>query len=456
MDAFVARLVLAETAERRLDLQYYIWHADTTGLLLTERLVAAADRGVRVRMLIDDWGSAPDDESLLALEAHPNIEVRLFNPVPLRPRGLGALLYFGQVNRRMHNKLFVADSQVTIVGGRNIGDEYFGARPDLEFGDLDVFAIGPVVREASASFDLYWNSNASVPAKALADGKPDPEALKQARATLRRHVESTKASPYVEALRGTKLAQHLRDGTVPFAWGKAWLVYDDPNKISRDPTDPSGRLGERLRPLVEATQSELLISSAYFIPGRAGMRWLKGLRKRGVRIMVLTNSLASTDVSAVHAGYVHYRKPLLRAGVSLYETKAVPGRKRKRPRGLGRGSSRASLHAKAYVYDRRAVLIGSMNLDPRSIELNTEVGVVVVCEELAQHVAREFEEMMREDAWRLRLVRFRDSGGRLGRRLQWVACEKGQEVIYPPEPGAGIWRRLGVWLLSKLPIEGQL
>ncbi len=458
IDAFVARLVLADAAERCIDLQYYIWHADTTGLLLTERLIAAADRGVRVRMLIDDWGTAIKDANLLALDAHSNIEVRLFNPVPLRwSRRLGALLNFGRANRRMHNKLYVADEQVIIVGGRNIGDEYFGAHPDLEFGDLDVLAVGPVLKDACASFDRYWNCPLAVPVRTLAEQEPDSRALLERRTQLRAHAESPKAAPYMEALRESKLEQQLRTGTARFMWGKAWLVYDDPEKIMRDPTDPSGRLGEHLRGLVEATRTEMLISSAYFIPGRAGVRWLNALRRRGVRVRVLTNSLASTDVAAVHAGYVHYRKPLLRVGVELYETKPVSGRARRKRWGERmRGSSRASLHAKSFVYDRQAVFIGSMNLDPRSVELNTEVGVVVVCEALAQHVAQEFEGMMREDAWRLRLVRFRDPGGRLGRRLQWLAYEKGLEVAYPPEPGASIWRRLGVWLLSKLPIEGQL
>ena len=462
MEAFVARLVLAEAAEKSLDVQYYIWHGDQTGRLLVDRLLRAADRGVRVRLLLDDLGTAADDADLLALDAHPNVEVRLFNPVVLRSaRTLGMLVDFRRINRRMHNKSFTADNQATIVGGRNVGDEYFEARSDLDFGDLDVMAVGPVVPEVSDAFDLYWNSSAVFPVTALTKKRLTPESLTQARAALTAFAESMNDSPYAEALRQSQLADELRAGEVPLFWGRAWLVHDDPAKIAADPEDTTTMLLPRLKPVVEQTQSELLVVSPYFVPGEVGVEWFQGLRARGIKVRILTNSLASTDVGAVHAGYARYREALLRAGVELYEVKpgaSVRAKDKEDVSGKAGlpGSSRASLHAKAFAFDRRTVFIGSLNLDPRSVKLNTEIGVVFESPELAQLFAAGLERGFEENAWRLELKPPASQPESPPSRIEWVTLENGHEVRLTSEPEVSAWRRMSVWFLSLLPIEEQL
>lgn len=462
IEAFVARLVLAEAAEKSLDVQYYIWHGDQTGRLLTDRLLRAADRGVRVRVLLDDLGTAADDSVLLAIDAHPNIEVRLFNPVATRrARGLGALFDFSRVNRRMHNKSFTADNQATIVGGRNIGDEYFEARPDLDMGDLDVVAVGPVVREVSGAFDLYWNSPAAFPIAALTRERSTPESVAQARARLAAYTDQQRESPYVEALRQSRLASELRRGEVPLFWGRAWLVYDDPAKIATDPGEAAGAhdaetaLLPRLKPVMDGVRSEVLVVSPYFVPGKAGVAKFREFRARGVKVRILTNSLAATDVAAVHAGYARYREALLRAGVELYEVKpsaSVRPKEKDKDETQGKtglpGSSRASLHAKSFVFDQKTLFVGSLNLDPRSIKLNTEIGVVFESAELAKTFAAGFEQTLEDRAWRLELASPSD--------IEWVTHENGREVRLTGEPQTSMWRRAGVWLLSLLPIEGQL
>jgi putative cardiolipin synthase len=453
LDAFVARIVLAEAAQKSLDAQYYIWHRDTTGHLLAEALVRAAERGVRVRMLLDDLGSAVGDDVLVALDAHPNIEVRLFNPVALRTaRGLSMMLDFGRVNRRMHNKSFTADDQATIVGGRNVGDEYFEARPDLDFGDLDVLAIGPVVQEVSSAFDLYWNSAAAFPITALTNVRLSAEELAKRREEVRAYRETQMESAYAQALQDSQLARQLGQGEIPFFWGRAGLGYDHPSKVSTSPADTSTHLGPQLRKVIDLTRRELLIISPYFVPGKEGVEFFRSLRARGVKVRVLTNSLASTDVSAVHAGYAKYREELLREGVELYEIKATArirddDRKGDKKDKAGMtGSSRASLHAKTFTFDRRAVFVGSLNLDPRSVELNTEIGVVFESPQAGEQFAEGFDRLVRKHAYRLELA----DG------LEWVSEEDGVETRLTTEPNSSVWRRMGVWFLSWLPIESQL
>ncbi len=456
VDAFVARLVLAEAADRSLDVQYYIWHDDVTGRLLADRLVRAADRGVRVRVLLDDIGTAPDDVALLILDQHPNIELRLFNPVALRSaRGLGTLADFGRVNRRMHNKSFTADNQATIVGGRNVGDEYYAARPDLEFGDLDVLAVGPVVQEVSDAFDRYWNSPAAYPISALTDRRATAQQLAQGRAALRAHTEAQRDGAYARALEASALAQALRTGDVRPFWGRARLVYDDPAKVLAETAAPLTPLQAGLAPVVDAVRAELLLVSPYFVPGEAGLAWLRRLRERGVRIRVVTNSLAASDVAAVHSGYQRYRRPLLDAGVELYEFKptayASAGGSGSASGGLT-GSSRAALHAKSFVFDRRVVFVGSLNLDPRSLHLNTEIGVLFDSPELAGAMVDAIDAALAQQAYRVLLV----DAGTPHARLEWVSSEDGGTQRFDSDPAASLWRRFSVWLLSLLPIESQL
>lgn len=453
-DAFLARIVLTEMADRSLDVQYYIWHDDTTGRLLLERILLAADSGVRVRLLLDDLGTAAADRMLLAIDAHRNIEVRLFNPVALRSaRGIGAAADFDRVNRRMHNKSLTADNQAAIIGGRNVGDEYFEARPDLDFGDMDVVVIGPVVEEVSSAFDLFWNSDAAIPMTAFGGRVPPQEEITNARETLRKENESNAAASYLTLLRQSAMADQLRRNALPFFWGGATLVYDEPAKARPDAANDAKRLMTGLGPVLDAIARQLLVVSPYFVPGKEGVAFFRSLRRRGVQVSIMTNSLASNDVSAVHAGYAKYRKRLLEEGIGLYEiipTADIQGRrkaKKKQTGGVG-GSSRASLHAKVFVVDRRTVFVGSMNIDPRSIDINTEIGVVFDSAEFGSLTADNIEETIRRDCYRLAL----DADG----DIVWTGREGGREVRYTSEPRAGLWRRFSTWFLSLLPIEGQL
>jgi len=453
VEAMVVRMMLAEAATRSLDVQYYIWHDDLTGRLLANALLRAADRGVRVRILVDDVGTKANDENLQSLDSHPNIEIRLFNPVASRTfRGLGMLTDFTRTNRRMHNKSFVADNQRAVLGGRNIGDEYFEAHGDVAFGDLDVVTIGPVVGEVSKAFDAYWNAPMSVPIGALT-GRPSGAAgLDALRVELAAFVAAQRDSPYVSHARST-VAQSLAAATDGMFWGRAHLLVDDPAKISRPPEDTEGHLLPQLAPVGLQMRSELLIVSPYFVPGDAGVAWLRAVLQKGVRVTVLTNSLAATDVGAVHAGYKRYREALVEAGVRLYELKpdAIDyGRTKGKNRQIS--GSRASLHAKTFVFDRRAVFIGSLNLDPRSANLNTEIGVVCMSEPFANALAGGIEGALDKVAWRVeRLV---DADGNA--RLVWIESTASGTRQHLEEPEVSAWRQFGVWFLGLLPIESQL
>lgn len=449
-DALAARLALADAAKRSLDVQYFIWNKDLAGKVLFEHLVRAADRGVRVRLLLDDLGTMPSDSGLLAVENHPNIEVRMFNPVGMRTfRVLGMIAEFQRINRRMHNKSFTADGQVAIVGGRNIGDEYFGANEVSNFADCDLAVIGPVVKEVSDTFDLYWNSTWSIPSTALSRHNPVAGVIAAKRAALAAFNKSAAQSPYMESVRESEFARRLRNGGFSFYWGKASIVSDSPEKVALSPSDTSTHLMPKLRRVVDATKKEMVLVSPYFVPGKGGVELLAGVRQRGVRVVVLTNSLASTDGVPVHSGYQRYRKPLLRAGVELYEIKPIAGTEQdaqlKTLRGMAR-SSNASLHAKTFAFDRRIGFVGSYNLDPRSSKLNTEMGVLYECPALVKKLPEGMERNLERAAYHVELS---------GNRLTWTTLEKGKLVRYNSEP-ASAWKRFKVCLLSLLPIESML
>jgi putative cardiolipin synthase len=466
LDAFVARRALAEVAERSLDVQYYIWHDDTTGRLLTAALLRAADRGVRVRVIVDDIGTAPDDERLLLLDAHPQIEVRIFNPLATRKlRLFGMALDFERGNRRMHNKSFTADNQATIVGGRNIGDEYFEARKDLAFGDLDLLAVGEVVSEVSASFDRYWNSSAAYPIRALARGDVDGRDLTALRTALAEFEQSQHAGPYAQALRASGLTQQLLSGQLRFEGGQMRVLADDPAKVEQDEPDPGDQaayLLPQMQPEFSALRSELFLVSPYFVPGEGGVERLKRLRDSGVRVRILTNSLAATDVPAVHAGYARYRRALLEAGIELYEIRSSAGSgDAARPPSAAAGasssprlsgSSRASLHAKTIVFDCRHVFVGSMNVDPRSVLTNTEIGIMVDAPAVASAMCEGLSKFAAAAAYRLELRPQADGSV----RIEWASREDGREVRLTSEPSGSAWRTFQAWFFSLLPIEPLL
>jgi len=445
-DAFAARALLADAAQRTIDVQYYIWHADLSGTLLFAALRRAADRGVKVRILLDDNQTGGLDAVLGALDAHPNVEVRLFNPFRIRRlRLLGFLTDFARLNRRMHNKSFTVDDQVAIVGGRNVGDEYFDAGQGVLFADLDVLAVGPAVRDVSREFVRYWQSESSLPAARLLRRLRRPPAAEAAAAaqSIERDAES---AAYASAVRESSFVQRLAAGTLVLEWSKVEMVSDDPAKVlGRAPR--KSLVWGRLRQLLGNAASELELISPYFVPTARGARYFVRLARQGVKISILTNSLEATDVPAVHSGYAKWRKKLLAAGITLFEVKRAfspPAAARRR---LTQASA-SSLHAKTFSLDRAHVFVGSFNFDPRSARLNTEMGFVIASAAMAEVTARAFETIIPASAYRLRLT---PSG-----RLQWLEQTDEGERVHGREPGTSVWLRFAVRVLSLLPIEWLL
>lgn len=468
MDAFVARIGLIELAERSLDIQYYIWHRDSTGNLLVDRLLDAADRGVRVRLLLDDLDTADKEHGLKLLDAHSNIEIRLYNPFAYRGnRAVGFVSDLTRVNRRMHNKSMTADNQATIVGGRNIGNEYFGATSHAEFSDLDVLSIGPIVRDVSTMFDEYWNSQWVIPVKAFGNGRTiTKDVLLDARNEFTKLANDVKAGPYVEALRHSLLLEKMQDGKMKFNWGKALLIYDAPSKVDASEVNVETHLAPKLSTYINKAKQEIIIVSPYFVPGKKLVELLAAEVDKGIRVRILTNSLASNDVGVVHAGYMRYRVDLLKRGVELYEFKdtLVTNEEHKEVtdeehKKKWTGSSYASLHAKTFGLDRRMMFVGSFNLDPRSIALNTELGVLFENRELAAEMGKNFDEIISRNAYRLELKTIpaiENESDFEDYALQWVGLENGKTVRYEVEPNTSWWQRFVVGFLSIFVIESFL
>jgi putative cardiolipin synthase len=450
MDAFIGRMALAEAADRTLDLQYYIFHGDLTGKLILGAALEAAERGVRVRILVDDTTAKGRDAGIVALSTHPLVQVRVFNPSAGRSSAawvLNAAGDFERINHRMHNKMFVADNQAAIIGGRNIGDEYFGAQQEVNFADMDLLLVGPAVQELSRSFDLYWNSALAYPIEAF-HKEGDAEGLRKGLEDLRAHRVAAQDSEYGKRLRDSALRRQILDHTLTFTWAPAQVFADRPEKAAGDESPVEVvKLGARLRPRVENAGTEVLISSPYFIPGKRGMQLFKGLREKGVRVRIITNSFAGNDVAVVHSGYAQYRKELLGLGVELFELKPSLGAKGKKSTF---GSSGVSLHAKVFVIDRGQVFVGSLNLDPRSVDLNTELGVVVESPALAAEVSGMLEGLL-QPAFSYRLtLEGKD------KHLVWTAEKDGKEVRYTQDPEVSAWRRFTTWLMSALAPESLL
>lgn len=512
-DAFAARIVMIDAAVRSLDVQYYIWRADVTGRLMFDALRRAAARGVQVRLLLDDNNTQGLDPLLAALAAQPNIEIRLFNPFRHRRwRPLGFLTDFARLNRRMHNKSLTVDGAATLVGGRNIGNEYFDAGDSLGFIDLDVVAIGPIVAEVARSFDAYWRSDSAYPVDRLLP-PPTPAQL-EAVVRLGEELDSLpEAQRYLERVRDTRVMRDVVADELPFEWATAHLVVDDPAKgLGQARRDEL--LTSRLEEVFAGpVHSELLLVSPYFVPGREGTQALAAMAQGGATVKVLTNALESTDVTAVHSGYAKRRRALLKAGVELWELRREVGNVRIGPRGAGRrsvtaaemraavrggesataprpaapqdrrsaadrdtpappengarngpessvfagnvggssrlGSSDASLHAKTFAVDGKRLFIGSFNFDLRSALYNTELGIVIDSPDWARSLQRTFERRVPEVSYRVQLDAHE--------RLEWMERHAdGKEQRYDREPNASAGRKLLVLLLGLLPIEGLL
>lgn len=455
LDALAARLWLAEKAEKTLDVQSYIFHADKTGALVAEALLKAADRGVRVRMLLDDIYTYKHEADIMALYSHPNIEIRLFNP--FHYRGGNLLLRLGQflsdqrLNRRMHNKLFAGDNQFAITGGRNIGDEYFVAHEKFFFVDLDVMASGPAAARLSDSFDAYWASRMALPAQALPGYKEAHNRLPALKAYLQSTRAELEASDYGRTLKAALFEERLLSGELPTYHGNAWVVADPPEKAA-GPTHVSELLLGQLSGLDPYASKEVLVISPYFVPRKTGLDWLGYQRARGARVRVLTNSLAATDVPIVHAGYAWYRKDLLKLGVELHELKALPNTSPRKARIADSFSSRSSLHTKALVFDRERTFIGSFNFDPRSAWLNTELGLLIHSIPLAERVAEMAERAM-DPTYSHRLTLRNEKGQPV---LTWTSRSNGNEISTDTEPNTTWWQRRWLEFMMQLPIEEHL
>ncbi|WP_158224679.1 phospholipase D family protein [Agaribacterium haliotis] len=454
LDAMVARLVLIKLAEQSLDVQYYLYHSDLSGGIITYELWKAAERGVRVRLLLDDMDMAGKDKDLAILDSHPNIEIRLFNPFIRGKSRTGQFLTrFGSVTRRAHNKALIADNQLAIIGGRNIGDEYFDANPNMAFGDLDVTLTNPAAREVSNEFDLYWNDKLAYPVSTLAKHQPTQAELDDVEKRMQAFVERNRDNIYFERLRNSGIIQRTKNAKNNYFWGEVEVLYDDPQKISSDREQTHFHMAPRLVPHIESVKQQLLVISPYFVPGKEGVAFFNELQQRGVQVRILTNSLTSNDVAVVHAGYSRYRKDLLNAGVQLYELDKTlleqdyARNKSSRTR-EGLKGSQASLHAKYFVMDRSHAFIGSLNLDPRSVVENTEIGAVILSPELASKLADDFEKNIKQVAFEVRLV---------DGKLHWQREGKnGQLIEFDKEPYSSWWDRFKNGFMRLLPGESQL
>ncbi|MCQ4309314.1 phospholipase D family protein [Pseudomonas stutzeri] len=446
-DAVAARALLARGAEKTLDVQYYIWRGDITGTLLFDELRAAAERGVRVRLLLDDNGTAGLDAELAALDSHPNIEIRLFNPFVIRtPKAIGYLTDFMRANRRMHNKSFTADNQATIIGGRNVGDEYFGATDGVLFADLDVLAIGSVVADVSSDFDRYWASDSSYPIDLILP-EAGAQQLQQFADAAASMASAPAATEYVRAIRDSAFIAHLLRGDLAFEWAATRMVSDDPAK-GLGQAEPDGLLTHQLGEILGEPQGHIELVSPYFVPTAAGTEAFVQMAERGVQIRVLTNSLAATDVAAVHAGYAKRRKDLLEAGIRLYELRRTSP-KNDHIEGRGPfGSSASSLHAKTFAVDQTRVFVGSFNFDPRSANLNTELGFVIESPSMALAIEQAFDKTIPASSYEVRLNESAE--------LYWLEQRDGQQLRHDSEPETSVWKRAVVSFLSSLPIEWML
>lgn len=446
-NAFAARVLLARAADRTLDVQYYIWQEDMTGTLLLEELYAAAERGVRVRLLLDDNGTSGLDKELAALALHPLIEIRLFNPFVVRsPKWLGYLTDFSRANRRMHNKSFTADNQASIIGGRNVGDEYFGATEGILFADLDVLSVGPVVRDVSEDFDRYWASESAYPIESIVPPVSE-EAPDQLSTTASLIERDSAASAYVDAISESEFIRKLLEGELELEWADVRMVSDDPAK-GLGSEEKEGLLRHQLGEILGRPENRVELVSPYFVPTEAGVEAFSALAERGVEVSILTNSLEATDVAAVHAGYAKRRKALLEAGIRLFEMRRLTPDRDRNPSAGPFGSSASSLHAKTFAVDGERMFVGSFNFDPRSFNLNTELGFVIESPTLAHNVHRVFDTAIPLNAYEVRL----DEDG----DLYWLERVGDGEIRHETEPGTGLLQRAWIFLLSTLPIEWLL
>lgn len=447
IDALSTRLLMAERAERTIDAQYYLIKPDIVGSAFIEVLLRAADRGVRVRLLVDDILTKGYDTGMAALDSHPNFEIRVFNPFANRSvRGLGFITDFSRVNRRMHNKSFTVDNQITIIGGRNIAAEYFGAREDIKFGDLDVLGVGPVVRDVSNMFDDYWNHRAAAPLLAFAKPTDDPEGdLIELRKRLIQSREEFKDSAYSEAVR-RKIDYYTKSNGELLMWAPYTLAVDSPDKSNKKLAADAQSITTALKRSIFTAKKEVLIISPYFVPRKSGVEFFSALQKSGVNVTIITNSLAANNQKTVHGGYAPSRKPLLEAGVKIYEVRPDAGVSGSEY--VAGSAARATLHTKAFMVDRHDIFIGSFNFDPRSANINTELGVIIHSDDFAESIMSGMEKSAGENAYEL----FLNEKG----KLRWREFNGDEVTIHKKEPSTSWWNRFVAGFYRIMPIDSQL
>ncbi|MCP3869208.1 MAG: phospholipase D family protein [Gammaproteobacteria bacterium] len=452
-NAFRTRNAMTRIAERTIDAQYFIWETDDIGSLMVQQLMVAADRGVRVRLLLDDIHTGGRDFGIASLDSHPNIEVRLFNPFSGRSWiHFEFIVNLTRLNHRMHNKLFLMDDTFAVVGGRNIGDHYFGVSASKNFRDLDLFVVGPVARDIRDSFNQYWDSEWSVPIARVAKRLPTPAQAREKRRCLDERIAAYKRDfPYAVDRTPTEIYTRLEALRDQLIWADAEVLYDDPAKKvgSRGHQAIAARLGE----VVAESSDEILLEAAYYIPRDQGIQRLKSVRERGVRVRILTNSMATNDMAPAYAGYRRYRKALLENEVELYELRPDLGTQRDFW-SLVASDSTAILHSKIAVFDRKIAFVGSFNFDPRSIEVNTEIGLLIYSTDLAERLI-EFLNSGIDPSNSYRVALEKKATGK-GSRLAWISEQEGQEVREYKDPQAGFRRRLSAWFISWLPIEDHV
>jgi phosphatidylserine/phosphatidylglycerophosphate/cardiolipin synthase-like enzyme len=439
-EALASLIALADHAQRTLDIQYYIIHEDDSSRTLLAHVRRAADRGVRVRLLVDDLNTAGEDRRFMHLSQHADVEVRVFNPFPggrsaTWSRFLASVNDLPRINHRMHNKLFVADNSIAITGGRNIGDAYFTRDTRSNFIDLDVVAAGEIVPQLSATFDAFWNSRYAYPIASLAASA---------------ETESTAAAPVEVTISANAnwLAQELDNGVVSLTWVPATVLADKPARLASDVnSEEELTVANDIRELMRSAKQELLIISPYFVPGAAGMSLLRQLVSQGVHIRILTNSLASTDSPLVYTGYSRYRAGLLKLGIDLREMRPRLGLKR--PRFHPFQSSNASLHAKALVIDQKTVFVGSLNMDGRSRRFNSELGLVMRSTDIARQVTNILDDVSADGSYRLSLVDHTN-------RIEWFSGEPGQEQVWHNDPETTLTQRLVLDALAPFAPEELL
>ncbi|KAA0915473.1 phospholipase D family protein [Psychrobacter sp. ANT_WB68] len=453
-NAFAARSILTGMATRNIDAQYYIWHDDQAGQLMLKDLWNAAERGVVVRLLLDDFNNnAKFDQHLLRFASHPNIAVRIINPLMHRKfQTLNYVTGLPRINRRMHNKSMIFDKQITIIGGRNIGDEYLSNDKNSQFADLDVLLIGKVVADIDNSFASYWSAPISFDIETLATlNKGETTDFLDGLDKLKEDEKNdsrSSLSVYKTAIEDSSIDTDLINKRVPFRWTDMQFLSDDVGKLTKTvPADTN--LVHQLRTLLGSPTKRLTIISSYFVPTKDGVNTLVKLAEAGIDIKILTNSFDATDVTAVHSGYSQWRPNLLRAGVKIYELKSTASAE-KRENKLWKASSQSStsLHAKTFAVDDYQVFIGSYNVDPRSANINTEMGVIINDNELAKQLHDALSDDLLSQAYEVKLL---ENGN-----LQWHTVERGKKVIYDSEPRVDISDHVWLTIMSWLPIDWLL